>query len=111
MSRSAIPVTSSSRAGVALPAETSGDASNNHTVQNDGHTIVLARNSNGGSTARTVTVHVSKTVDGQAVASRATSIAAAATAVIGPWPTSEYGTSVLLDVDNAELKLRAVHVA
>lgn len=108
MARGAIPVTAISRTGVALPTETTGDATNFHTVVNDGNTIILARNTNSGSTARTVTVHLNRTVDGQAVASRTYSVAAAATKALGPFPTGDYGSSLLVDVDHAELLLRAI---
>lgn len=100
-----------SRTGVALVSETTGDPTNNHQVVNNGtSTFVLVHNTNGGSTARTLTVHISKTVDGAAVASKTYSIAAAATKLIGPFPTAVYGATLLLDVDNAELHLAAYHL-
>lgn len=106
MARGAIPVSALSRAGVAPPSETNGDATNNHSVVNDGATFLLVRNSNGASTARTVTFRPTSTVDGQSV-TRAVSIAAAASRYFGPFPTGIYGRSLLVDVDNAELKLSA----
>lgn len=108
MARAALTVTAVSRAGVALPAETDGNATDNHTVANDERTIVLARNSNGAATARTVTVHIDQEVDGVGGLTKTYSIAAGATKAIGPFPTKIYGNPVLLDVDNAELKLRAL---
>jgi len=111
MARGSIPVTAITRAGVAPPAETNGDATNNHTVNNDGKVIILVRNSNGASTARTVTFRVNKTVDGQAVASRAVSIPAGASRYFGPFPVETYGEDLLVDVDNAELKLSAFHLS
>lgn len=107
MPRVNVPVTEITRAGVANATEVDGDATNNHQVVNDGRVFVEARNSNATSTARTVTVHVERTVDGQAVASRTNSIAAGATERMGPWPVADYGNLLLVDVDHAELKLSA----
>lgn len=111
MPRADLTVTAISRTGVAPPAETTGDPVNNHTVNNDGSVFLLARNSNSGSTARTVTVHVNKTIDGQAVASKTYSIPASSSLYIGPFPPETYGADLLVDVDNAELKLSAFHLA
>lgn len=111
MARATLTVASISRTGVALSAETAGDATNNHTVNNDGDVFLIVRNSNAGSTARTLTIHLPGTVDGQAVASKTYSLAAAATKLIGPFPVSEYGEDLLVDVDHAELKLSAYHLA
>lgn len=107
MPRVAVPVTSITRAGIAPAAETSGDATNNHSVQNNGKMFLLVRNSNGASTSRTVTLRLNGSIDGQSVTPRTVTIAAAASRYIGPFPTSTYGTSLLVDVDNAELKLSA----
>ena len=108
MARVAVPVTIATRAGVALPAETTGDPVNNHSVANSGKTKVHVHNTNGASTARTVTFRIYSTVDGQTVTSRTKAIPAGETHVFGPFPTADYGTTLLIDVDNAELKLRAV---
>lgn len=110
MARVNLPHTQITRAGVAPGAEVAGDASNNHTVVNDGKVFVLARNSNGGSTARTVTTRVPTVVDGQTVASKTKSLAAGASAYLGPWPKSVYGNAVLIDVEHADLKLTAYHL-
>jgi hypothetical protein len=109
MPRAAVPVNTLSRAGIAVPTETTGDATNNHTIPNDGSVFLLVRNSNGASTTRTLTVRLSKTVDGQAVTSRTYPIAAGTSRYIGPFPPDVYGSSLLIDVDNAELKITAFH--
>jgi len=108
MARTAIPVTTPSTSGVVLAAEQDGDPVNNHYLPNSGRERLLVRNSNGASTARTVTIRFNKTVDGQTVTNRAVSIAAGNTRVFGPFDTENYGTQVLIDVDNAELKLRGI---
>lgn len=108
MARGQIVATVSTRSGVALPAETNGDATNGHYVQNSGKTKVHVRNSNGSATARVVTFKLYRTVDGLGVTSRTKSIPAGETHVFGPFPKDDYGSQLLIDVDNAELKLRAV---
>lgn len=109
MPRVAVPVTPLSRTGtgVAPAAETNGDATNNHTVANDGKTWLLVRNSNGAALARVLTVRLSGGRDGQSITPRTYSIPAAASRYIGPFPVSDYGSTMQVDVDNAELKLSA----
>lgn len=109
MARGNLPQTQLSRAGVAPAAEVTAVPADGHSTHNDGEVFLLVRNSNGASTARVVTVLLSRTVDGQAAASRTYSIAAAASRYIGPFPPNDYGTTLLIDVDNAELKLSAYH--
>lgn len=110
MPRVAVPLTSIARAGVAPATPTTGDATNNHTIPNDGAVFLLAKNTNGASTARTLTVHIAKTVDGQAATSRTYSLAAGASLYLGRWPASEYGSDLLVDVSHAELVLSAYHL-
>jgi hypothetical protein len=112
MARSTLTVTNITKLGVAPPAETNGDPANNHYLPNDGlKTFLLVRNANGSATARTLTVHLRGTVDGQSVTPRTYSIAAGASRYIGPFDTTKYGTNVEVDVDNAELKLSAFRLA
>lgn len=108
MPRVAVPVTTSSRAGATLPAETTGDATNNHSVANDGAVRLLVRNANGTGTARNVTFKYNRTVDGQAVADRVVSVADATTVMFGPFPVSDFSSTLLVDVAHADLKLRAI---
>lgn len=96
----------SDRDGENLVAEANGDPVNNHQVVNTGNTRLIIRNS--GAVARTVTIRISKTVDGQSVTSKTKAIPAGETHVFGPYPTDTYGNLLLVDVDNAELKLRAI---
>ena len=107
MPRVSVPVTTITRAGIAPAAEINGDATNNHVVANDGRTVLLVRNSNGSSTARTLTVVIQGAIDGFAPAPRTYSIPAGASRYIGPFDTVAYGTSMQVNVDNAELKLSA----
>lgn len=110
MARGILPLTQISRAGVAPVAETAGDAVNGHQASNDGSMFVLLHNTNSGSTARTATIHLAESVDGQAVAPRTVAVPAASSRYVGPFPESQYGAAVLVDVDNAELHLSAYHL-
>ncbi|MDT7847210.1 hypothetical protein [Streptomyces justiciae] len=106
MPRVAVPVTQINRAGVAPGTETNGDATNNHTVANNGRMFLEVRNSSS-TVARTVTFRFPTVVDGQAVTPRAVSIPISSTRRFGPFPTGDYGSQLQVDVDNAELKLTA----
>ncbi len=107
MPRVTVPVTTITRAGVAPASEVNGDATNNHQIANDGRTVLLVRNANGSSTARTLTVVIQGAIDGFAPTPRTYSIAAGASRYIGPFDTVAYGTLMQVNVDNAELKLSA----
>jgi hypothetical protein len=111
MARGTLPLTQITRDGVAAAAEVNGDATNGHQVTNDELVILLVRNSNGASTARTITFETPGTVDSQAVADRTKSIPAGTSQYFGPFPVNVYGSTLLIDVDNAELKLSAYHFA
>lgn len=112
MARSTLTITNITKAGVAPPAETTGDPVNNHLLPNDGvKTFLLARNANGSSTARTLSVRFQGSVDGQAITPRTYSIPAGASRYIGPFDATKYGRNVEIDVDNAELRLTAFRIA
>lgn len=110
MPRVAIPVTQITRSGVAPATEVTGDATNNHSAVNDGSVWLEVRNS-GTTVARTVSALFENTIDGQTVPAKTWSIPTEATRRIGPFPVRMYGNSLLVDVDNAELKLTAYKLA
>lgn len=109
MARTPVPLTAVTRAGIAPPAETNGDAANNHVISNNGRVILLVRNS-GTTVARTLTLRVRGLIDGQTVTPRTVSIPTEASRYIGPFPTEAYGAQLEVDVDNAELKLTALAI-
>lgn len=109
MARANVPLTQVVRGGVTPPAEITGDPVNNHQMVNDGKGLLLVRNSNSGSTARTISFHINGTVDGQAVSNRTVAIPHGESRWCGPFPVANYGRLLLIDVDNAELKLSAIH--
>lgn len=109
MPRVNLPHTSISRAGVAPGAEVTGDPTNNHSTANDGRVFLLVRNS-GSTVNRVVTLQIPTVVDGQAVTARTVSIPQSTSRYIGPFPPADYGDTLTIDVDNAELKLTAYHL-
>lgn len=110
MARVAVPVTQSSRAGTVLPAATTGDATNNHSVANDGRVILMVKNTNASSTARSITFLLTATVDGLAVTSRVESVPAGETQLFGPFDPNSYGSTLNVDVAHAELVLNAIRI-
>jgi hypothetical protein len=110
MPRVDIPVTQITRSGIAPATEVNGDPVNNHSIVNDGTVWLEVRNS-GSTVARTVSARFDKTIDGQTTAAKTWSIPTSATRRIGPFPVRYYGTTLQVDVDNAELKLVAYKLA
>jgi hypothetical protein len=113
MPLTALTVTTSNRlAAAVLPASngTAADTVNFNSFQNDGKTIVLAANTDGAVT-RNVTVPIPGLVDGKAVASQTYAIPFGVTWVIGPFPTSIYGSTTEIRGDNVAMKFNVVRVA
>lgn len=108
MPRVAVPVTTFVRAGVVLPAATTGDATNNHSVANDGRVGIIVDNT--GASSRNVTFHTAKSVDGLTPATRVESIPAGEEQGFGPFDPATYGTTLNIDVAHAELTLRAIRI-
>jgi hypothetical protein len=111
MARVALTVTSyasapgAAKAAVAVPNEDNGDAANDHTFVNDGRTFLELRNSSG-VTTRNAEVEFTKTINGQSVTKHAYALAANAHVRLGPWETENYGTTVNVNVDHSDIKLR-----
>jgi hypothetical protein len=110
MPRVNVPVTQITRTGIAPATEVNGDATNNHSVVNDGSVWLEVRNA-GTTVSRTVSARFENTIDGQTIPAKTWSIPTEATRRIGPFPVRMYGSSLLVDVDNAELKLTAYKLA
>jgi hypothetical protein len=112
MARGVLAVNQITRTGLTMPAETAGDATAGHQFSNDGKfTFLLAHNTNAGSTARTVTVTPTASVDGLAPTARVVSVAAAATKLLGPFPLEIYSSTVAVDVSHAEMQLSVLKVS
>lgn len=110
MPRTNINAVQASRAGTVLPAATAGDAVNGNATANDGRVVLIVRNTNGSSTARTITFATNVKVDGLTGPVRSESIPAGETQVFGPFPPNDYGTTLAYNVDNAELTVQALRV-
>lgn len=113
MARGVVPVTTASRSSAsgALPAATTGDATNNHSVANNGKVYLILKNTNGASTSRTATVKNQTSADGLASTThRVYTIPAGEEWIRGPFPTAVYGTLLELDVSHAEVTIRAIQV-
>lgn len=112
MALTALTVTDSSRSAVVLLPATLGtvaDVANGNSFANDGKVIVLASNT-GSTVVRNVTIPLAVTVDGRVPASRTYAIAIGTTAILGPYDATNYGTTVQINGDNAELKFNCVRL-
>lgn len=110
MARTAIVVNDSTKAGAILPAEPAADVANGNSVVNDGRVLLLLHNVNASSTARILTISLIGTIDGFAPAARTISVAASQYKIAGPFEIVNYGTSLALNGDNAELKITPLRI-
>jgi len=106
MPRVNVPVTVVGSTLVTKPAETNGDATNNHEVANNGATWLEVRNADTGGT-HNMTVKIQTLVDGQAVTSRQYAIPASSTRIVRLGSVKHYGSLAQVDVDSAQLRLLA----
>lgn len=109
MPRVNVPVNTITRTGIANATPVTGDATNNHTVVNDGRSWIEVENT--GASSRNLTVHITKLVDGQTPAAKVYSISAGAKRRIGPFPVDMYSSALSVDVAHAELVLAAYTVS
>lgn len=92
-----------------VPTEVPGDPTNNHSYTNGEGVFLTVRNAHA-TVAKTLTVKIPNTVDGQAVASKTYPIPATESHDVGPFPVATYGTTVQVDVESSDLKLIARHI-
>ena len=112
MARVSIPITEVLDTGVAPPAQTNGDSTNNHQLDfNDGDVVVEVVSSDAG--AQTVTVVTPGTVSGRAIADQVINVPAGATRYIGKLSPATYNQpdgTVQINVSvSTTLKFRAYH--
>lgn len=110
MPRTTLTAVQASRAGTVLPTATAGDVTNGNQIANDGRVILIAKNTNAASTARTVTFQTARSIDGLTHPTRQESIPAGETQVFGPFPPNDYGDTLAFDVSNAEVTLNVIRV-
>lgn len=92
--------------GTLMPATTAGDATNDHTVNNTGRTIVIV--SNTGVSPRNVQLELDRTVQGQTPPPVPRVLAAGERWIFGNMPTADFGRLLRLNVDHADLKIDVV---
>ncbi|MGW1998537.1 hypothetical protein [Embleya sp. NPDC001921] len=105
MARVNVPVTTVTRAGVATATPIPGDATNGHSVVNNGRTKVVVKNT--GATSRTVSFVITKLTDGETPPAKTFTLAAGAERSYGPWPTDFYSKVLQINVSHAEVTLLA----
>lgn len=110
MARLIMATAASAKTGTVLPAETNGQVGDGNYANNSGRTIIIARNASV-DTNYDVTVHVRKEVEGKNVEEHVKEVAFGTTQVFGPYPVSEYGTEIWVNVEHADIKLRAIQVS
>lgn len=91
-----------------LMAAASGDASLDHLVTNTGRTVIIINNT--GVTTRNVELEISKTVQGQTVPSIQKALLAGERWAFGALDVGDYGRSLKLDVDHADLKIDVIEI-
>lgn len=107
--RTQTTVTTVSRTALtAIPAPSvAGDVTNGNFALNDGATMLLVLNADGGST-HVLTVQVASGVDGLTAGPRSYTCPISAVAqAVGPFPVQFYGSVLNFNVDNANLKVAA----
>lgn len=113
MARTEIPVTKVTTAGVAPPAQVTGDAAEKHFLQvGDGNVILEATNT-GTVSSRTVTVETPVKVDGLEVGEVEVVVPKETVRYIGPFKPGTFKQKdgkVNVDPAHAELKFRAYRV-
>lgn len=110
MPRTNITPTQASRAGTVLPAATAGDVTNGNASANDGRVVLIVKNTNAASTARTITFTTVRSVDGLTAAVRSESIPAGETQVFGPFDPNDYGTVLGYNAEHAEVTVNVIRV-
>ena len=108
MPRTALTVTQATRAGVVLPAATAGDVVNGNSVANNGQVVLIVENT--GASARTVTFHTIRSVDGLTAPTRVESIPAGQVQLFGPFDPTDYGPALGIDAEHAEVTIQAIRV-
>ena len=101
------------RAGIVIGAtsggEVNGDPANNHFIAgNDGKIILHARNTAG---TTVVTIRPVTGPGGFTFPNETVSVGASADKLIGPFPVSMFGDTVNIDVDTANVRLRAYQIS
>lgn len=109
MARTTISAVTVTRLGVVVPAAVAGDVANGNVTPNDGHVVLIVKNTD--TVSHNLTVATARSVDGLTGPTRQTAIAASTTMAFGQYPTSDYGASLNYNVDNALLTVQALEIS
>lgn len=91
----------------ATPVPVAGDVANGNIITNDGATFLELTNADGANT-HTCTVQVASGVDGLTAGPRTYTLPiSAAVQKTGVFPVAAYGPTLLINVDNANVKVNA----
>lgn len=107
MAATTITATEVTRAGVAIPTGIATDATNGNVIANDGNVLLILDNTD--TASHTVTFAIHGTVDGVASPGKTLTLAASATRVAGPFPTSVYGNALDITSTAATVTIAALH--
>lgn len=106
MARTVIPVSSrASRVVVNPMAAPVSDPVNDHTMVNNGATLIMVRNT--GVVTRNAQAIIEQMIDGELPTPVDFAIPAGVVVPLGPWPRSIYGDNLLFNVDSTDLQLQA----
>jgi len=106
VARVAVPVTRVSRLTVTALAAGVSDPANDHTVPNNGSTLILITNAGGA--PHNAQAVIEQTVDGETPTPVDYVIPATSTVPLGPYPRQIYGDNLLVNIDHADLSVRAL---
>lgn len=110
MARTPLSIVESSKAGTTLPAGTTADVANGNSVASDGRSVIVIASNSNVSTPRTVTITPTATVDGLVPAARTVSLPASTSKVLGPYEVANYGTTLQISGDNADVKFQVIRI-
>lgn len=105
MPRVDIPVTILDESGTVPPAQVSADTANDHSVANNGKTWLEIENVS--VDAATVTLITPATYQGRAIEDFTISVDPSEVLLCGPYSTNLYGSTLQIDVTDADLRFRA----
>jgi len=99
MARTNIDVFVTSRVDGSAPTPTAADSTNGNSTANDGAVVLVCKNTDASS--HTVTVTITKAVDGVTPAGKVFTIAAGTTEYLGPFSPNDYSSTLQYTADSA----------
>lgn len=108
MPRTNINAVQVTRVGIDLTTGSAVDVTNGNTIQNDGATVLVVKNTD--TASHTLTINIVEKVDGQTVPAKTWTLAASAEKAVGPFDPAVYGGRLQVNGDNAGLKILPVRI-